>query len=192
MRAKSATGPDDIPPTFLKTLGPRARQELLDIFHLSFSTGKSPQIWKITIFLALKKAGKPPGCISSCRPVSLTSCVANTLKRSLHNWLCTEQAGFRKNRSCEDQILRLTQSIIFHLTGWGSDLVIIDVLRHILDSGSCLRVCFHAVPDPTTFTDNCQQVQPTRPPTVQECTLSVLGDGSGITPEGVVCIVHRI
>ncbi len=26
-------------------------------------------------------------------------------------WLCTEQAGFRKNRSCEDPILRLTQSI---------------------------------------------------------------------------------
>ncbi len=55
------------------------------------------------------------------RPVSLTSCVAKTLDIILHNrlyyvaetrdWLCTEHAGFRKNRSCEDQILRLTQSI---------------------------------------------------------------------------------
>ncbi len=27
------------------------------------------------------------------------------------DWLCTEQAGFRKNRSCEDKILRLTKSI---------------------------------------------------------------------------------
>ncbi len=27
------------------------------------------------------------------------------------NWLCTEHAGFCKNRSCEDHILRLTQSI---------------------------------------------------------------------------------
>ncbi len=62
MRAKGASGPDDIPPTFLKSLGPRARQELLDIFNLSFSTGKSPQIWKIAIILSLKKAGKPPGC----------------------------------------------------------------------------------------------------------------------------------
>ncbi len=49
MRAKGAPGPDDIPPTFLKALGPRGRQELLDIFILSFSTGKSPQIWKIAI-----------------------------------------------------------------------------------------------------------------------------------------------
>ncbi len=121
MRAKGAPKPDDIPPTFLKALGPRARQELLDIFNLSFTTGESPQIWKIAIILPLKKAGKPPGCKSSHRPVSLTSCVAKTLERYLHDrlyylaetrdWLCTEQAGFRKNRSCEDQVLRLTQSI---------------------------------------------------------------------------------
>ncbi len=75
----------------------------------------------IAIILPLKKAVKPPGCISSYRPVSLTSCVAKVLERIRHNrlyylmetrnWLCTEQAGFCKNRSCEDQILRLTQSI---------------------------------------------------------------------------------
>ncbi len=47
--------------------------------------------------------------------------MAKTLERILHNRLyylaetrdrlCTEQTGFRKNRSCEDQILRLTLSI---------------------------------------------------------------------------------
>ncbi len=47
--------------------------------------------------------------------------MAKTLERLLHNrlyylaetqdCLCTEQARFRKNQSCEDQILRLTQSI---------------------------------------------------------------------------------
>ncbi len=44
MRAKGAPGPDDITPTFLKALRPRARQELIDILNLSFSIGKSPQI----------------------------------------------------------------------------------------------------------------------------------------------------
>ncbi len=120
MRAKGASGTDDIHPTFLKAPGPRARQELLDIFNHSFSTGKSPQIWTIAIILPLKKAEKTPGCKSLYRPVSLTSCVTKTLERILHNtlyylaetrdWLCTEQARFRKNRSCEDQILCLTQS----------------------------------------------------------------------------------
>ncbi len=109
------------PPMFLKALGPRARQELLEIFNLSFSTGKSPQIWKIAIILSIKKAGKPPGYISSYRSVRLTSCVVKTLERILHSrlyylaetqdWLCTQQAGFRRNRSFEDQILLLTQSI---------------------------------------------------------------------------------
>ncbi len=97
--------------TFLKALGPRARQELLDISNLIFSTGKSPQISKVAYILPLKKAGNTPGCIPSYRPLSLTSCVAKTLERILYNrlyfvagardWLCTEQAGFRKNRSCD-------------------------------------------------------------------------------------------
>ncbi len=36
-----------------------------------------------------------------------------TLERILHSrlWLCNKQVGFRKNRSCEDQILRITQLI---------------------------------------------------------------------------------
>ncbi len=47
--------------------------------------------------------------------------MAKTLEKILHNrlyylaetldWLCTEQAGFRKNRTCEDQILRIAQPI---------------------------------------------------------------------------------
>ncbi len=35
MRTKGAPGPDDIPPTLLKTLGPRARQGLVGIFYHS-------------------------------------------------------------------------------------------------------------------------------------------------------------
>ncbi len=100
---------------------PRARQELLGIFNLSFSSGNSPQTWKTAIVRPLKKAGKPPGCISSYRPVSLPSCVAKMLERILHsrlnhlaetrNWLCTEKASFRKNMSCKDQILHFMQLI---------------------------------------------------------------------------------
>ncbi len=53
--------------------------------------------------------------------IPIQTCVVKTLERILHNrlyylaetldWLCTYQASFRKNRSCEDQVLRLMQSI---------------------------------------------------------------------------------
>ncbi len=80
-----------------------------------------PGIWKEATILQLKRAGKPPGAISSYRPVSLKSCVVMTMEGMVHNrlnnlaetrgWLCGEQAGFRKLRSCEEKILRNTQTI---------------------------------------------------------------------------------
>ncbi len=108
MRSMGAPVPDDIPPTFLKALCPREKSEMLEIFNCSFASGTSPQIWKRAVILLLKKAGKQPGAIVSYRPVSLTSCVAKTMKRMIHNrlyylaetrgWLCPEHAGFRTSR----------------------------------------------------------------------------------------------
>ena len=55
------------------------------------------------------------------RPVSLTSVAVKILGRMIANrlyhlaeengWFSHLQAGFRQNRSCEDQIIRLTQAI---------------------------------------------------------------------------------
>jgi hypothetical protein len=65
--------------------------------------------------------GKPAGKVGSYRPVSLTSCVVKTLERMIWTRLYTiaetrgmlhpTQAGFRKGRSCVDQILRISQAI---------------------------------------------------------------------------------
>ncbi len=67
------------------------------------------------------KAGKPPSEIASFRPVSLTSVAVKILERMIANrlyclaeengWFSHLQAGFRQNRSCGDQIIRLTQAI---------------------------------------------------------------------------------
>ncbi len=69
----------------------------------------------------MKKAGKPLGFTSSNQAVSFTSYVLKTTERMAHNrlhnlaetrgWFCSEQADFCKLRSCEDQILRITQII---------------------------------------------------------------------------------
>ena len=81
MKAKGAAGPDDIPPTFLKALGPVAKGHLLAIFNESFSSGFCAQVWRNAIIMPLLKAGKPASQLASYRPVSLTSCVVKTLER---------------------------------------------------------------------------------------------------------------
>ena len=42
MQDKGATGPDNTPPSFIKSLGPLALQELLSMFNSSFSLAHCP------------------------------------------------------------------------------------------------------------------------------------------------------
>ena len=83
MKKKGACGPDDIPPSFFKNLGPAALEELLRIFNLSLSSGSCPQIWRNAIIIPLLKAGKPASDLASFRPISLTSCMVKVLERML-------------------------------------------------------------------------------------------------------------
>ena len=121
MRVKGAPGPDDIPPSFLKALGPAAKAELLEIFNESMQYANVPQIWRMAFILPLLKLNKPASQLASYRPISLTSCVVKLLERMLANriafvaetrgMLSKLQAGFRKGRSCEDQIIKMVQGI---------------------------------------------------------------------------------
>ena len=121
LKAKGAAGPDDIPPSFLKALGDKALQTLLDIFNNSFHLAVVPQIWRNAIIIPLLKSGKPADELKSFRPISLTSCVVKLIERMFvdrlmhlaeeNKWLSSYQAGFRRGRSCEDQILRMVQAI---------------------------------------------------------------------------------
>jgi len=121
MRRKGAPGEDDIPPAFIKELGPVALGELLAICNLSPRESKCPQIWLNAIIIPLLKAGKSPSQMASFRPVSLTSCVSKVLERMIagrlyqlaesKGWFASIQAGFRRGHSCGDQIIRITQAI---------------------------------------------------------------------------------
>ena len=83
MKRKGAQGPDEILPTFLKELGPRALDELLEIFNQSLSTASCPQVWRNAIIIPLLKAGKSAKDLASYRPISLTSCVVKLLERMI-------------------------------------------------------------------------------------------------------------
>ena len=121
MRRRGAPGPDDIAPAFLKELGPIALEELLAICNQSLSSVECPQWWRNAIIIPLLKAAKPPSDLASYRPVSLTSCIAKILERMFaerlyhlaesNGWFSSLQAGFRRGRSCADQIIRLSQAI---------------------------------------------------------------------------------
>ena len=121
IKKKGAAGPDNIPPTFLKALGSKALTELLSIFNSSFDLADCPRIWRIATIIPILKAGKSAREVASYRPISLTSCVVKLLERIIadrlyhiaetSNLLTKFQAGFRRGRSCEDQILRIKQAI---------------------------------------------------------------------------------
>ena len=119
-KCKRAAGPDDISPTFLKLLNPLALQELLSIFNVSFHHADCPLIWRVSI-IPLLTAGKSPSDVAYFRPVSLISCTVKLLEGIIANQLyCITksnhllscfQAGFCKDRSCEDHILCIVQAV---------------------------------------------------------------------------------
>ena len=106
IKRKGAPGADDIPPSFLKELGAKALNELLEIFNASFNRADIPQLWRHAIVIPLLKAGKPASEIASFRPISLTSCVVKLFERMIterlynmaeqQNWIAKQQAGFCK------------------------------------------------------------------------------------------------
>ena len=117
MKGKRAAGPDNISPSFLKSLGPLALQELLSIFNSSFLLAHCPRIWRVATIIPLFKAGKSPSEVASFGPISLTSCVLKLLERILAdclyyiakttNMFSQFQPGFCKGWSCEYQITRI-------------------------------------------------------------------------------------
>jgi len=91
------------------------------VFNEFFRSSFSAQIWRNAVIISLLKVGKPASQIALFRPVILTSGVVKTLERMVAKilyrtaeetgWLNAAQTGFRKHRSCEDQILRVIQAI---------------------------------------------------------------------------------
>ena len=121
MKPRGAEGLDEIPPRFLQELGAEARSFMLMCFNKSWQQGLCPQSWRTAVIVPLLKKDKPAGEIDSYRPISLTSCLGKLMERMVANrlyhlaesrgLLVEDQAGFRAQRSTEDQILRVTQTI---------------------------------------------------------------------------------
>ena len=167
MKCKGSTGPDSIPPTFLKVLSPIIHQKLLQIFNASFMHGDCPRIWWVTTIILILKAGKLASEVISYQPMSLTSRVIKLLECILEDRLCYIveskylfshfQAGFLQQRSFEDQLLQLFQVIedgfpknqcnVLHWLSWTS-----TKLRSLFGEKSSCYTCLIRVSWPPPFT----------------------------------------
>ena len=73
-------------------------------------------------------AGKPEDLVGSYRPLSLTSCLGKLLEKAvadnISNWaepnknFDTQQNGFRKNRSTNDNLFKLFETVKIGFGKW--------------------------------------------------------------------------
>jgi Reverse transcriptase (RNA-dependent DNA polymerase)/Endonuclease-reverse transcriptase len=119
VKSGKAAGFDGVYPEFIKNSGPRTKQWLVALFNNILSTGKIPKLFKQVKVIALLKPGKDGTDAAHFRPISLLSvvfklferCILQRIQPLIDEVVPISQAGFRKNRSCTEQVLALTTHI---------------------------------------------------------------------------------
>ena len=130
LRSWKAAGPDNIPPEALKADIPVSVEILHGLFDKIWKEEKIPNEWKEGHIIKLPKKGDLSNC-NSYRGISLLSIpgkvfnrvILNRIKDITDEKLRDQQAGFRKNRSCADQIATL-RIIVEQSEEWNSPAVI--------------------------------------------------------------------
>ena len=119
--SNKAAGADDVPFEFLSHLTGDLTNFLLRIYNCCWDLSFFPDQWKVAIVLPFLKPGKDPDLPISYRPISLLSTLGKVFERLVYNrlyWFLEHrnllpeyQAGFRKQRSTQDQLVRLEHFI---------------------------------------------------------------------------------
>ena len=120
-KRKSSPGEDNISYEILKEIPKAALLVLLHFYNLVWKRGELPDDWRHAIIIPISKPTKPNNDPSSYRPISLTSTLCKIMERLIANRMCwfleknhifnKNQSGFRRNRACIDQIMRLQDDI---------------------------------------------------------------------------------
>lgn len=136
LKPDKAGGPDRIRPVVLKDL----KDEIVDIIHIIFkkslSTGTIPTDWTKAFVCPIFKKGDPSDP-ANYRPISLTRILCKTMEHiiashisshlSEHSILYDLQHGFRYRRSCETQLIELTDDLTNNISnGKQTDLILLD------------------------------------------------------------------
>ncbi|KAL4153411.1 hypothetical protein QTP88_001244 [Uroleucon formosanum] len=119
VKSGKAAGVDGILPDFLKFLGSKGKAWLTNLFSAVKNNNVLPKLWRETKVIAILKPGKPGNDPKSYRPIALLSVVYKLFERVLQTRIIEqieknlpkEQAGFRRGRSCGEQVLSMVTHI---------------------------------------------------------------------------------
>ena len=113
----SAPGPDQVSNQLICRLPNPSLELLLKLFNDVWQGGDFPNSWSKATVIPIPKPGKDHTNPSNYRPIALTSCFCKLMEKLVNKrliWflekndiLSCNQAGFRKNRSTVDQLVRL-------------------------------------------------------------------------------------
>ena len=114
LKNAKAPGVDNIPPEASKEGGPCTVEALHRILNFVWEKEEIPDDWKRGLLVKLTKKGDLNRCgnwrgimLFSIPSKVLTRIILNRMKVAVDKALRDEQAGFRKDRSCIDQIATL-------------------------------------------------------------------------------------
>ena len=136
VQVHKACGPDGISGAILKHCAKVAAMFLKYIFMQSLNTGNIPEDWRQALVHPVFKGGNPKQA-ENYRPISLTCICCKMMERILTssivthleeaNLLSQNQHGFRKDLSCESQLIMLCQDTMSSVDQRNSvDLAFID------------------------------------------------------------------
>ncbi|MGB1915940.1 MAG: RNA-directed DNA polymerase, partial [Paracoccaceae bacterium] len=116
LNPNKATGPDGVSSRFLKEFANQIAPGLTLVMQASLHQSQIPQDWKHALVAPVFKPGKnDKSKAENYRPISLSSVSCKVMEHIIHssiishldstNVLTDTQHGFRKNRSCESQLI---------------------------------------------------------------------------------------
>ena len=125
LNTSKPSGPDEIAPKLLKTLGTELIKPLTLLFNKSISLGQVPSQWKMANISAIFKGKGDNQDPSNYRPISITSCIGKMLEKIIFKYLYNYldsfqiltkfQSGFRPKDSTVNQLLEIYHTIIENL-----------------------------------------------------------------------------
>ena len=105
-----------------KAIGTLFYKVLARAFTISLKLGFIPHVWKMAVLCMLIKPEKPPSQTTSYRPICLLSAIMKLFVRVIekrlrkhledNGFFSKYQSGFRKSKSTNDHLFRLSQTIM--------------------------------------------------------------------------------